>query len=490
MRTPLAVLSAVAAASVVAVLGTGGSAQALGVVPAPTLTPLPTLPLPSPTAVVPLPTATSISTPTATVPLPGTTLPGTGASSGTGGSGSSSGSSGSGTTATGGGGSLASDPGTSAGSSVLGAPAPGSPEALRRARLAKASTPMIAGTPAARDLLDDESSPELLAASRDFLAADQGIAEIARQKRLMADLKQRATEMALVYRQIDLDVATAQGRSDAIHQRHGEVLSQWKAGAREAYVTGSPTTDDATTVGIAEALARLSDSGARADLRVGALTVRRGQVRTDFELVAARYNEAQRRLEGAQQRLAALAAARSSALVAVQAAGAGDAALQQARLVESGQLGAQIRVASAALQRSGETVSGTGQLASPLEGQVTSAYGMRMHPILRYAKLHTGLDIAGGSTVRAADDGRVIMTVANTAYGNFTVIDHGVIDGIRLTTAYAHQAAFLVSEGQEVRKGDEIGVVGSTGYSTGPHLHFEVREDGAVVDPMTWLARG
>ena len=81
------------------------------------------------------------------------------------------------------------------------------------------------------------------------------------------------------------------------------------------------------------------------------------------------------------------------------------------------------------------------------------------------------------------------MTVASTAYGNFTVIDHGVIDGKRITTAYAHQAQFLVGEGQAVTKGQQIGVVGATGYATGPHLHLEVREDGAVVDPTTWLAR-
>ena len=81
------------------------------------------------------------------------------------------------------------------------------------------------------------------------------------------------------------------------------------------------------------------------------------------------------------------------------------------------------------------------------------------------------------------------MTIVSEAYGNFTVIDHGVIDGHRVTTAYAHQAQVLVRPGQEVRKGDRIGVIGSTGFSTGPHLHFEVREDGTVVDPMTWLAR-
>jgi murein DD-endopeptidase MepM/ murein hydrolase activator NlpD len=115
---------------------------------------------------------------------------------------------------------------------------------------------------------------------------------------------------------------------------------------------------------------------------------------------------------------------------------------------------------------------------------------MRYHPILHYRKLHTGTDFAGGgSAIRAADDGRVIMTLVSEAYGRFTVIDHGVIGGHRITTAYAHQSRFLVREGQRVRKGEQIGVIGSTGYSTGPHLHFEVRRDGILVDPMTWLTR-
>ena len=115
---------------------------------------------------------------------------------------------------------------------------------------------------------------------------------------------------------------------------------------------------------------------------------------------------------------------------------------------------------------------------------------MRFHPILHYTKLHTGTDFAGGSIIRAADDGRVIMTILSTAYGNFTVIDHGVVDGKRLTTAYAHQARFLVRQGQAVHKGDPIGIVGSTGYATGPHLHFEVRENGAVIDPVGALSHG
>jgi murein DD-endopeptidase MepM/ murein hydrolase activator NlpD len=348
---------------------------------------------------------------------------------------------------------------------------------------------MVAGTPGARDLLDDEHSPQLLAASRQFLSADQGIAEIARQKRLMARLKETATELAALYKALDLDVLTARTAAGAMHERYDTARKQLVASARTAYTSGQPTTDDGTAAGLAAAVARLGDGSTRADIRVGDLTVRRDTVRAEFERTAARYHEAERRLDDANKRLAALAAQRETALAAVRAARGSDLALNQARLAESGQLGAQIRAASLAVERSGRTVQGTGEFAKPTAGHVTSPFGMRFHPILHYTKLHTGTDFAGGDpAVLAADDGRVIMTVVSEAYGNFTVIDHGVIDGKRVTTAYAHQAQFLVREGQQVRRGEQIGIIGSTGYSTGPHLHFEVRENGTVVDPMTWLA--
>jgi murein DD-endopeptidase MepM/ murein hydrolase activator NlpD len=113
---------------------------------------------------------------------------------------------------------------------------------------------------------------------------------------------------------------------------------------------------------------------------------------------------------------------------------------------------------------------------------------MRYHPILHYRKLHTGTDFApGDGYVHAADNGRVLFTIVSRAYGNFTVIDHGVLDGRHITTCYAHQARFLVKPGDVIRKGQVIGVVGSTGYATGPHVHFEVRDDGAVENPMAWL---
>jgi murein DD-endopeptidase MepM/ murein hydrolase activator NlpD len=324
---------------------------------------------------------------------------------------------------------------------------------------------MLAGTPAARDLVDDESSPELYRASQSFLTADQGIAEIARQKQLMAQLKQNAVTTAQLYRAMGYDVSGAQRTATAWHQRYDDLGSSAKA--REVRMVG--------------------DSATRADERLGDLIVGRELVKVQFEQVAARYAEAKKALADANAQVAALSSQRSTALTAIQAAGGSEIALNQARAAESGQLGAQIENLSEQLAQHGDTVQGTGSFAHPLKGNITSPFGMRFHPILHYRKLHTGTDFAGGSVIHAADDGRVIMTMLSTAYGNFTVIDHGIVNGKHLTTAYAHQSRFLVRQGQVVHKGDPIGIVGSTGYATGPHLHFEVRENGTVVDPMRML---
>ena len=477
MRGPVAAVVAAAAAAGLVVVASGGGAAAV-TLPSPTLTPLPTVSVPLPTdSPLPLPSTSVTEDPGDTV---GDTVGGVTGGSG-GGSGDGSGGS-SGTTSPSG--------GTSAGGGTGGSAA-GSTDRSRlspRERRAADATPVVAGTAAARDLVDDESSPEMRAAGQRFLRADEAIAEIARQKRIMAQLKQDAVEAATTYRDIDAELTTSRTVADVLHGRYDEVRHELVSEARRSYQTGQPTTDDGTAVQIADSAGRLRDAATRADLRVGWTTVDRERARAEFQAIADRYNALKDQVERSERLLDRLAAQRAGAVSAIQAAKAGDVALNQARVAESGELGAQIREASARLERSGRTVQGSGDFVRPAAGVITSPYGMRVHPILHYRKLHTGTDFSGGgSAVRAADHGRVLMTVVSEAYGNFTVIDHGVVDGHRVTTAYAHQAQFLVRPGQEVRKGDQIGVIGSTGYSTGPHLHFEVREDGTVVDPMTWL---
>lgn len=132
--------------------------------------------------------------------------------------------------------------------------------------------------------------------------------------------------------------------------------------------------------------------------------------------------------------------------------------------------------------------NGTGALILPGLGAVTSEYGPRVHPIHGEVGFHTGLDFgAGDGVIYAADAGTVVQAAHNDAYGYFVILDHGMVNGERLTTMYAHQPDLEVTTGQRVSKGQPIGKVGSTGLSTGPHLHFEVRLDGTPANPVTWF---
>lgn len=130
-------------------------------------------------------------------------------------------------------------------------------------------------------------------------------------------------------------------------------------------------------------------------------------------------------------------------------------------------------------------VRGTGVMVYPSDASTSSPFGWRMHPVLGYRRFHAGLDFAAsyGSTIRAADSGTVILAGWYGGYGRAIIINHG--NGI--TTLYGHSSELYVSEGQAVERGQAIAAVGSTGLSTGPHLHFEVRRNGTPVDPGNYL---
>ena len=124
----------------------------------------------------------------------------------------------------------------------------------------------------------------------------------------------------------------------------------------------------------------------------------------------------------------------------------------------------------------------TGKLIWPVNGRISSYPGPRRHPVYGYRSCHTGIDIAApsGTAIKAAGAGRIV-TAKSSVYGNYAVIYHGS----DLATMYAHMSRFAVNSGT-VSQGQTIGYVGSTGYSTGPHLHYEVRLNGRPYDPMGW----
>ncbi|MBO1287956.1 M23 family metallopeptidase [Streptomyces sampsonii] len=134
-----------------------------------------------------------------------------------------------------------------------------------------------------------------------------------------------------------------------------------------------------------------------------------------------------------------------------------------------------------------------GYLRRPLlTTTLSSAFGTRQHPLSGVTKLHTGVDFPApqGTPVTAAGPGTVTFAGLTQAYGNRVVIDHGKANGKRLQTTYSHLSALNTTQGSTVIPGTTLGWVGSTGLSTGPHLHFEVMVEGQYTDPMPWLEGG
>ena len=130
-----------------------------------------------------------------------------------------------------------------------------------------------------------------------------------------------------------------------------------------------------------------------------------------------------------------------------------------------------------------------GLLLRPVAAAITSGFGMRFHPIFHEWRMHNGVDLSArcGTPIRAAAAGRVVSVTFDASGGHRLVIDHGVVGGRRLTTGYLHARGYQVRPGQQVIRGQVVGTVGSTGWSTGCHLHLSVKLDGRQVDPERFL---
>jgi len=228
----------------------------------------------------------------------------------------------------------------------------------------------------------------------------------------------------------------------------------------------------------------------------GQLAASEAVLRDRHAAVARRDVAARRALDQVQQlvataqqandELATLAAARNATLNAAEAALAQDRAQVAQLQQESANIAALIRqrqqpAASTAAPLSASSAG----LIYPVQGPVTSEFGMRHDPVTGKYALHAGMDfgVPTGTPVKAAKAGTVIYAGSETGYGNYTCIDHGG----GFSTCYAHQSVIQVSVGQHVAQGQVIGLSGSTGYSTGPHLHFETRINGTPENPRRYL---
>jgi len=213
------------------------------------------------------------------------------------------------------------------------------------------------------------------------------------------------------------------------------------------------------------------------------------QKQTKVELDAKKA-DLEKQIEQANQVIANLESNIEAYKATYEAAEQQEAAIQTQIDQKAAALAAQQKAAEEAAKNNGTSytpTNGTGQFTWPVPSShtISSTFGYRVHPILGTKRLHAGIDISApsGSTIVAADSGTVLTATYSSSYGNYVVISHG--NGT--TTLYGHMSKLGCSAGQSVSKGSTIGYVGSTGLSTGPHCHFEVRVSGNLVDPASYF---
>jgi peptidoglycan DL-endopeptidase CwlO len=220
---------------------------------------------------------------------------------------------------------------------------------------------------------------------------------------------------------------------------------------------------------------------------VGRLRAAKDRIEAARDAIAAEKNALTSARAAVQQRQAALVAARGARVAALKKIREQEQELDGSVAAIQGKIAARLAGTGSVPLRAGPIRGGSGSgLIWPVDGPVVSGFGSRT--INGSYEYHPGIDIAvpSGTPIRAAAAGTVIFTepeASSGGYGNYTCIDHGG----GLSTCYAHQETFAVSAGQQVSQGQIIGYSDCTGYCFGPHLHFEVRIDGEVTDPMAYL---
>ena len=154
---------------------------------------------------------------------------------------------------------------------------------------------------------------------------------------------------------------------------------------------------------------------------------------------------------------------------------------------QSEQLGSYINRATK--KDSGTIAAAPGTFIKPIQGRITSPFGTRVHPIFGTKSFHSGVDIGGPNlgAIRASNSGKVIYSGWYGGYGKVVIVEHGNINGHPVSTLYAHMSSIAVANGTKVQKGQVLGYEGTTGYSTGPHCHFEVRVNGKPNNPLNYI---
>ena len=227
---------------------------------------------------------------------------------------------------------------------------------------------------------------------------------------------------------------------------------------------------------------------AKVETRKGEVEVQRQKAADNLKLMQALETQA----EAEERSVQALVSQRTTALRAAEQARANDRRVLAGLRAEESRIAELIRQAAAAAAAAANGGGGgpsNGFLNYPVNGYITSPFGYRVHPIYGYYSLHNGVDFGAscGAPLYAGANGTVLSQYSDSVWGNRLILDHGYKRGVGLATIYNHATAYVVGVGDRVSRGQLVGYVGSTGWSTGCHLHFTVMANGRAVDPMNWF---
>ena len=365
----------------------------------------------------------------------------------------------------------------------------------------------------------DESSAELIASTRalgraqnrlgtarEHLADTRGQLAVAveRDQQVQAELDDAETRLA----EAEAELRSGQQQvSDSEDQLAAFVVNSYQYGdptltSLGAVLNGASTSDLSEQLSLVDSIAGAQSASLdRLSAAETLLTIRQEQVAEIRDEVAARRAEAAANLElkqelevAAEQQTGAVRSLVDDRRAAkLRADRAKQADLRQIAQLERERNRIQDMLQRLARRDPGPTVSVPepgGFLTMPIpNAYITSLYGMRLHPILRVYRLHDGTDFgaACGTPVYASASGTVVSEYYDGGYGNRIIVSHGRVNGTNLATSYNHLTSFAAGTGEQVERGQLIGYSGTTGYSTGCHLHFMVYENGVAVDPMGWL---
>ena len=333
-----------------------------------------------------------------------------------------------------------------------------------------------------------EAAQDQLRAAKTRLATARGKVEVAQERDEKMQAELAAAEQALA----EAEAALAQGQVDRDEQRKKVART-----VADMYSEGDPELIAFSSLLDAESTEELTRRDGVRDVVVGQEA--RDEVAVQRE-AAAEHLTLMQGLEAEQQAakdsVVSLVIERRDARVGAREARQKDLAKLRKLEKEQQKIEEMLRKrALAALRRArakaraGAGGPATGVLLHPVDGYVTSPFGYRTHPIYHYWGLHDGVDFGGGcgTPLRAAAPGKVVSSYYSGVYGHRLVIDHGVLAGRGVATIYNHASGYNVGVGARVAEGQVIGFEGSTGWSTGCHLHFTVMANGRAVDPMPFF---